>query len=61
MTATIHILHPTIQRPAPDDTIRVDCEKLIFHLARDGRMPLNEIELLAEILEQVILRLDPRT
>jgi hypothetical protein len=61
MTATIHTLHPATPRPAPDNTIRVDCEELMYHLARDGRTPRNEMEILADVLEHIISRLEQRT
>ena len=61
MTATIHTLHPATPRLAPDDTIRADCERLMYYLARDGRTPRSEMEILADVLERIISRLDPRT
>lgn len=61
MTATIHTLYPATPRPAPDDTIRADCERLMRHLARDGRTLRSDMEILADVLEKIVSRLEQRT
>jgi hypothetical protein len=56
VTATIHQLRPHAPRPAVDDTIRADCERLMRRLVRDGRTPEREMRLLADLLDHIIAR-----
>jgi hypothetical protein len=60
MTATIHALRPNAPRPATDDTIRADCERLMRRLVRDGRTPEREMRLLADLLDHIIVRVEER-
>jgi hypothetical protein len=61
MTATIHQLRPHAPaRPAVDDTIRADCERLMRRLVRDGRTPEREMRLLADLLDHIIVRVEER-
>jgi len=45
-------------RPATDDTIRADCERLMRRLVRDGRTPEREMRLLADLLDHIIVRVE---
>ena len=45
-------------RPATDDTIRADCERLMRRLVRDGRTPETELRLLADLLDHIIVRVE---
>jgi hypothetical protein len=58
MTATIHRLPTARTRPAVDDTIRADCERLMRRLVRDGRTPEAELRLLADLLDHIIVRVE---
>jgi len=51
-------LRPNAPRPAVDDTIRADCERLMRRLVRDGRTPEREMRLLADLLDHVIERVE---
>ncbi len=51
-------LRPNAPRPAVDDTIRADCERLMRRLVRDGRTPEAELRLLADLLDHVIKRVE---
>ena len=55
MTATIHRLPTARTRPAPDDTLRADCERLMRTLVREGRTPEQDLRTLADFLDYVIL------
>ena len=45
-------------RPAVDDTIRADCERLMRRHVRDGRTPEREMRLLADLLDHIIVRVE---
>ncbi len=51
-------LRPHATRPAVDDTIRADCERLMRRLVRDGRTPEREMRLLADLLDHIIVRVE---
>lgn len=55
MTATIHTLRPHAPRPATDDTLRSDCERLMRRLVREKRTPEQDMRALADFLDYVIL------
>jgi hypothetical protein len=42
-------------RPAPDSTLRADCERLMRTLVREGRTPEPDMRALADFLDYVIL------
>lgn len=43
-------------RPAPDDTLRSDCERLMRRLVREKRTPEADMRALADFLDYVILQ-----
>lgn len=60
MTATIHTLRPHAPRPATDDTLRADCERLMRRLVREKRASEHELRALADFLDHVITRAEKR-
>lgn len=56
MSATIHRLPTARPRPATDDTLRADCERLMRTLVRDGRTPEQDMRALADFLDHIITR-----
>lgn len=58
MTATIHRLPFVPVRPLPDDTLRSDAERLMRRLVKDGRTPRRELQILADVLDHIIERIE---
>ena len=61
MTATIHRLPVVPIRALPDDTLRGDCERLIRRLVKDGRTPRQELQVLADVLDHIITRVEAQS
>ena len=49
-------LRPHVPRPAPDSTLRADCERLMRTLVREGRTQEADMRALADFLDYVILQ-----
>jgi hypothetical protein len=60
VSATIHRLPVTPIRALPDDTLRSDCERLMRRLVKDGRTPRWQMQVLADVLDHIIERAEPR-
>jgi hypothetical protein len=60
MTATIHTLRPHAPRPATDDTLRSDCERLMRRLVRERCASEHEMRALAEFLDHIITRAEKK-
>lgn len=56
MTATIHTLPTARTRPATDDTLRADCERLMRRLVRERCAFEHELRDLADLLDIMIAR-----
>jgi len=61
MTATIHRLNVAPIRALPNDTLRSDCERLMRRLVRDGRTPRQELQVLADVLDHIISRVEAQS
>ena len=62
MTATIHQLRPHAPaRPAVDDTIRADCERLMRRLVKSRCAYEHELRDLADLLDVMIERVERNT
>jgi len=61
MTAQIITLRTTPIRALPDDTLRSDCERLMRRLVRDGRTPRQELQVLADVLDHIISRVEAQS
>lgn len=48
-------------RPAPDTTLRADCERLMRTLVREGRTQEADMRALADFLDYVILNSERNT
>ncbi len=49
-------LRPHAPRPATDDTLRADCERLMRRLVREKRTTEHDMRALADFLDYVILQ-----
>lgn len=49
-------LRPHAPRPAPDDTLRADCERLMRRLVRERCAAEHELRALADFLDHIITR-----
>jgi len=49
-------LRPHAPRPAIDDSLRADCERLMRRLVREKRTPEQDMRALADFLDYVILQ-----
>ena len=56
MTATIHTLPTARTRPATDDTLRADCERLMRRLVLSRCAYEFELRDLADLLDAIVTR-----
>lgn len=60
--SNVILLHPrTRPTHTPAHTLRADCERLMRRLVKDGRTPRRELQVLADVLDHIITRVEAQS